>query len=172
MPRKRGVRLRPKMPPPSGRVKVDVSRLSVEPLTVDHEGAFLELAATGPRPVLFQLESRDELKGLFQTLLQTRDEHHAPLAVVHPTAGFVGYSSLVDAGQGALAWDMVLDVDATSFQSEASLATRIVEQAFREEGVREIRRTIRSGMHRTLLVLAGMGFTRVEGQEILVRRAP
>jgi hypothetical protein len=54
-------------------------------------------------------------------------------------------------------WDMLVDVDRVSFQAEASLAERIVARA-EAAGVEQIERALRPGMHRSRLVLAGLGF--------------
>jgi hypothetical protein len=52
---------------------------------------------------------------------------------------------------------MLVDVERVSFQAEASLAERIVARA-EAAGVTDIERELRPGMHRSRLVLSGLGF--------------
>lgn len=135
------------------------ARLALAPMRHEHERAFVEFASSGGRPALLGTDAEGELRDLFYSLLHHgTDSFSARTEVVlGPSGAVLGFSVESPAGEGRVVWDMLVDVDRVSFQAEASLAERIVARA-EAAGVEQIERALRPGMHRSRLVLAGLGF--------------
>lgn len=135
------------------------ARLALVTMGIEHERGFVEFASSGARPALLGTDAEGELRELFFSMLQVSSDSFIARAevVVHPTDGILGYSVESAGGPGIVVWDMLVDVDRVSFQAEASLAERVVSRAEAADVV-EIHRVLRPGMHRSKLVLAGLGF--------------
>lgn len=135
------------------------ARLGLAPMTIEHERGFLEFASSGARPALLGTDAESELRDLFFSMLHASGDSFVGRAevILHPSDGVLGFSAESAAGPDTIVWDMLVDVDRVSFQSEASIAERVVARA-EAAGMREIQRVLRPGMHRSKLVLAGLGF--------------
>lgn len=128
------------------------ARLALAPMRHEHERAFVEFASSGGRPALLGTDAEGELLHHGTDSFSARTE-----VVLGPSGAVLGFSVESPAGEGRVVWDMLVDVDRVSFQAEASLAERIVARA-EAAGVEQIERALRPGMHRSRLVLAGLGF--------------
>jgi len=135
------------------------ARLTLAPMTIEHERSFIDFASSGARPALLGTDAEGELRELFYSMLQGSGDSFVARAevVLHPSDGVVGYSAESAGGPDVLVWDMLVDVDRVSFQAEASLAERVVARA-EAAGIHEIQRVLRPGMHRSKLVLTALGF--------------
>lgn len=146
-------------------------RLALATMTIEHERGFVEFASSGARPALLGTDAEGELRDLFFSMLQVGSDSFVARAevVVHPEHGILGYSVESAGGHGIVVWDMLVDVDRVSFQAEASLAERVVARAEAADA-QEIHRVLRPGMHRSKLVLAGLGFALDPTGEIFRRQ--